>query len=652
MYYLGAAYYPELWDKSEILKDVERMKSVGINCVRVGEFAWGTMERKEGEYDFSLFKYMLDVMYENGIYTILCTPSCTPPRWAFEKYPDAIRVRSYRFQKTQLEHCSRVHTCRTHKGMRYENARIAEKMSEALGSHPGVIGWQIDNELYPNDYGCFCERCQEGFRAYLKEKYGTIEEINKLWGMDRWSLTYDNFDQIKGPSEGAWEHPSRSVEWLFYQNNVIYSYVQEQVEAIRKHSSAPIGTDMMNEEQLLSYSKMNKFLDVVQHNHYNTQEELYKTLFFYDFCRTLKDRPFWITETQPGWNGGAGAYNGYRESGHNYMNSLAPIAKGAEMNLYWLYRSHKAGHEMGHGALFSTCGRPNSVSSATKRLSNDLEKARDFLDNTKVKSKIALTYSAQAVVNFRYTPIVAELDRNVEERLIENFYDAFRHYNLDVIETEKSLDEYEVIMSPLLPNIYEDNFKERVIKWVENGGRWIVGPLTDIMTEYNAKYENAPYSILEELAGVITKYQIPLEHESYKAKWNDGKEFNVFLGCDAYELNGAESLATYQSVPDIEGLCAIARKKVGKGEVIILGTAPDKAGILSLVGKEPNAKASENISVVKREGAQQGIIAMEIENKNGYIDLDGEYYDILNEKTVSGRVEIKPYEALFLKNIK
>ena len=47
MYYLGAAYYPELWDKSEILKDVERMKSVGINCVRVGEFAWGTMERKE-----------------------------------------------------------------------------------------------------------------------------------------------------------------------------------------------------------------------------------------------------------------------------------------------------------------------------------------------------------------------------------------------------------------------------------------------------------------------------------------------------------------------------------------------------------------------------------------------------------------------------
>ena len=651
MYYLGAAYYPELWDKSEILKDVERMKSIGINCVRVGEFAWATMEKKEGEFDFSIFKYMLDTMYENGIYTVLCTPSCTPPRWAFEKYPDALRVRSLRFQKTQVEHSSRVHTCRTHKGIREKNAIIAREMARALGSHPGVIGWQIDNELYPNDYGCYCERCQEGFRTYLKEKYGTIEEINKKWGMDRWSLTYDSFEQIKAPSDSAWEHPSRQVEWLFYQNGIIYSYVKEQVDEIRKYSNAPIGTDMMNEEQLLSYDKMNSFLDVVQHNHYNEQKDLYKSLFFYDFCRTLKDRPFWITETQPGWNGGAGAYNGYRESGHNYMNSLAPIAKGAEMNLYWLYRSHRAGHEMGHGALLSTCGRPNSVAGATKRLSLDLERAGDFLDNTRVESKIALTYSAGAVVNFRYTPIVADLDRNVEERLIENFYDAFRHHNIDVIETSKDLDGYEVIMSPLLPNIYENGFKDKVLKWVENGGKWIVGPLTDIMTEYNAKYENAPYSILEDVCGVKTKYQIPLEHESYKVKWENGKEESVFLGCDAYELNGAQCLATYETVPDLDGLCAIAKNKYGKGEIIILGTAPTKDGLLSLVDKMPNAVASHNVSVVKRTGKQNGIIAMEIENKNGYIELDTEYYDILNEKAVSGRVEIKPFEALFLRKI-
>ena len=86
MLYIGAAYYPELWDKGEVIKDVQRMKDLGINCVRIGEFAWSTMEKTEGVYDFSFFKYVMDVMYENGIYTVLCTPSCTPPRWVFKKY--------------------------------------------------------------------------------------------------------------------------------------------------------------------------------------------------------------------------------------------------------------------------------------------------------------------------------------------------------------------------------------------------------------------------------------------------------------------------------------------------------------------------------------------------------------------------------------
>ena len=44
--YVGAAYYPELWPLSEVDKDIERMKAAGVNCVRMGEFAWSAMEPK------------------------------------------------------------------------------------------------------------------------------------------------------------------------------------------------------------------------------------------------------------------------------------------------------------------------------------------------------------------------------------------------------------------------------------------------------------------------------------------------------------------------------------------------------------------------------------------------------------------------------
>ena len=54
--FVGAAYYPELWDESEIDKDIQRCKDLGINVLRMGEFAWADVERREGEFDFGLFK--------------------------------------------------------------------------------------------------------------------------------------------------------------------------------------------------------------------------------------------------------------------------------------------------------------------------------------------------------------------------------------------------------------------------------------------------------------------------------------------------------------------------------------------------------------------------------------------------------------------
>ena len=74
--------------------------------------------------------------------------------------------------------------------------------------------------------------------------------------------------------------------------------------------------------------------------------------------------------------------------------------------------------------------------------------------------------------------------------------------------------------------------------------------------------------------------------------------------------------------------------------------------VLKLVDKKPILEASKNVFLTKREGDENGIIALEIEGKDGFVDLDDEYYDILNEKTVSGKVELKPYDALFLKEIK
>ena len=42
-FYLGVAYYPEMWDRATIDFDITKMKELGINSVRIAEFAGSTM---------------------------------------------------------------------------------------------------------------------------------------------------------------------------------------------------------------------------------------------------------------------------------------------------------------------------------------------------------------------------------------------------------------------------------------------------------------------------------------------------------------------------------------------------------------------------------------------------------------------------------
>ena len=66
--FLGVAYYPEAWDESQIESDLDNMVRYGIGCVRIAEFAWKTMEPREGEFDFSLIRKVVDECKKRNIY--------------------------------------------------------------------------------------------------------------------------------------------------------------------------------------------------------------------------------------------------------------------------------------------------------------------------------------------------------------------------------------------------------------------------------------------------------------------------------------------------------------------------------------------------------------------------------------------------------
>ena len=94
----GGDYNPEQWlDSPDILrKDIEYFKKAKINEVSLGIFSWAVLEPREGEYNFGWMEEMIDRLYENGISTILATPSGARPKWMSDKYPEVLRVEADR----------------------------------------------------------------------------------------------------------------------------------------------------------------------------------------------------------------------------------------------------------------------------------------------------------------------------------------------------------------------------------------------------------------------------------------------------------------------------------------------------------------------------------------------------------------------------
>ena len=283
----GGDYNPEQWlDRPDILeKDLEMLKETGCNTVTLGVFSWSTLEPEEGVFHFLWLEDIVQKLYENGIYTILATPSAARPKWMADKYPEVLRVDDTRHRKLFGE---RHNHCYTSPVYREKTAIINRKLAERLGSHPGVILWHISNEFGGE---CHCPLCQAAFQKWLKEKYQTIDNLNKRWCTTFWSHTYQSFEQIESPSSiGESQLHALNLDWKRFVTHQTVDYICNEVQALRDGGSTlPVTTNLMHYFQGLDYFKVAKELDVVSWDTYPTwhKEKLLDTAYDNGMCHDL-----------------------------------------------------------------------------------------------------------------------------------------------------------------------------------------------------------------------------------------------------------------------------------------------------------------------------------------------------------------------------
>ncbi|MFK7945722.1 MAG: beta-galactosidase, partial [Paracoccaceae bacterium] len=316
---LGVCYYPEHWPEDIWADDAARMVAAGITWVRLGEFAWSRIEPAPGEFDFEWLDRSIDVLASAGLKIVLGTPTCTPPRWMLEKFPDMLALDASGHPR---KFGSRRHYCFSHSGYRDASAEIAAKLGHRYGRDPRINGWQIDNE-----YGChdtilsYSDAARDSFQNWLARRYGSIDALNKAWGTVFWSMEYDNFDQIDLPNLTVTQpHPSHELAFRRFSSDQVVAYHEAQVKALRAATDAPLIHNYMGRVLDFDHFDVGASIDIASWDSYPIgflsdrlegsadhkarylqQGDPDMQAFHHDLYRAVgRDRRWWVVEQQPG----------------------------------------------------------------------------------------------------------------------------------------------------------------------------------------------------------------------------------------------------------------------------------------------------------------------------------------------------------------
>lgn len=663
--YYGASYYPETWPEEYLEDDIRRMKELNMNVVRMAEFSWSKMEPAEGQFDFIWLRRIMDRLHENGISVILGTPTATPPAWLWEKHPEIGNVyedgrQGYHGARKSYAYGSEIYR-------RYA-VRIVEKMAEALGDHPALIAWQTDNELSAKaDYS---DHSRLRFQQWLQQKYGTIENLNDMWATDLWSQTYGDFHQIPLPKSSTWHHPSLQLEWKRFQTQMVVEFQALQIAAIRRHSDRPVTHDTMP-GQTTDYEKLFADLDFTAVNNYHSFEAYDRVISNYDRMRGYQKGMHWLFETAPNNSGGGKQGNTWfihQPDGSMQAALWMNFALGGQGSLFWLWRQHRAGQEMPHGAIMHSWGKPAANYEELKQLGADLQKSSEFLLNAPVApARIGIFYSHEADAGLRIEQYANGI-RYYNDWTYRFYLALHDHYlHRDVLMPGADIESYDLLFIPLMP-IIPDQLRSRLRKWVENGGTLFLGPMSGYRTEYWTSFTDHAMGDLAEWSGIEVDSRIPIGTQRRPAEIAVMLDFEAkvkiespeaSLWSEALSSENGTVVARYRNGMH-NGLPAIIENRVGDGKVIVFGTDPGRTATGHLLrhyanelGIQPVLKGEAGVVAVPRKGQEaEGIILDNISPDPVEIELPaGRFRDLLSDKPHSGKQTLQPYEVRVLQKI-
>jgi beta-galactosidase len=574
---IGVDYYPEHWPGERWETDIKLMKGAGFNTVRLAEFSWIKMEPVEGQFEFGWLDDVIKVLARYDINVILGTPTAVMPAWVARKYPETLRQKP---DGTRIVWGGRKHNCFSSGTYRLLSERITRAMAEHFAGAPNVIGWQTDNEFGGGE--CHCQSCLAEFQDWLRNKYGTLDALNRAWGNHFWGLNFTTWGEITFPdnrTDETWAmgNPSACLDFNRFTSWLRVRFQADQVRILRRICPDDFVThNFMGLYSELDYYDLAGDLDFVAWDNYpiwsGKPDIPYGASLAADITRGLKNKNFLIMEQTAG-PCGWGAFGRNPWPGEIRKIAYQQLAHGSDGQIWFRWRTCTVGREQYWHGLLGHDGRPLRRYDEATQTAKEFLKLEDHLRGTTVVSDVAILYDYDNLWSLNFQP--GYLGNSLQTAIMRYYNALFRAgVNVDIVNRNSNINQYKLVLAPDL-SLMPDETAHKLSQYVENGGILLTDCRTGVKDCNNLCHERSLPGLLSPVLGIrIEEYSALGSDTWYTVKGTAGLDgtYTAINYVDWVTPGGCQTVASYADQWHMKSFSAVTQNSYGKGKAWYVGT--------------------------------------------------------------------------------
>jgi len=575
----GVAYYHEYMPSERLDKDIQMMKDANITVVRMGESTWSLFEPQDGKFEFAWMDRVLDGMHKAGINVILGTPTYSIPAWLAHKHPEVL-IEYANGRKAQYG--IRQNMDITNPTFLFYSERIIRKMMERYAKHPAIIGFQVDNETTSrdvNNHDAFV-----GFVNYVKDKFKSLDNLNKAWGMNYWGMNINSWEEF--PTRDGATNPSYKVEWERYKRKMVADFLTWQSKIVREYKRPEqfITQCFMTSIEEIDHLQTAKLMDVMAVNVYHpVQDQLtgVEIAFAGDYFRNIKKTNYLVTETNAQTIGWSSEMQKPPYDGQLRMNVYAHLASGANMVEYWHWHSIHNGQEMYWKGVLGHDLQPNRAYKEVSQTAKELKEIGGHLVNLKKTNKVGILFSHDSHYGLEFMKYANHPSNHpwysfngYRDQWLKPIHETLYKQNVesDIILEQDDFSKYSLLVIPPL-YIASDSLLQKISDYVKNGGYVVMGMKSGFCNENSAvRAQLAPGPLRQACGFYYQEFENINETALKDDPFKVGAEKNKVKDWAEYIIPETATALAYYDSKHLAKYPAVTKNNYGKGTLIYIGT--------------------------------------------------------------------------------